>query len=404
MSKKNILILNTFPITGARLTGGQKREEAIVKNYKGIFGRVQYTGIFFKEHHKDYADTDIPIPPELYETMRQSPHTGDIVCGNAIYENPTVKRRMTEILRQLKPDIIQIEQVFPYFGMKRLLAELGLSPKIVFSSHNVEAPHKREILDSVGMPQEQINDIFKQIEEAELDLTRNSELVIACTKADGEYYKKHGAKKVVVARNGMALIKTTDTAVQHWKDYFAEHSINKKAIFVGAAHPPNWIGFETMIGYGMGFMPFDSRLVLVGGICDYFERTAREAYNPYHLTFWQRVISCNRPDDDNLAALINLADVIVLPITEGGGSNLKTAEAVLSGRPVVGTSHAFRSFEELMDLPNVHIADKPDDFRKAIVAAMSQPVQQRNAAEKKLAESVLWENCLADAVKEVGKL
>jgi glycosyltransferase involved in cell wall biosynthesis len=403
MAKKRILVVNTFPIKGA-LTGGQKREEAIVKTYKKAFDTVQYVGVFFDEHYKEYDPTDIAIPPELVETMRQSPHTGDIVCGKAIYNNPTIKRKMTTLLKRINPDIVQIEQVFPYFGMKPLLAELGMSPKIVFSSHNVEAPHKREILESVGMTKEEIDPVVEEIDEVEKDLTRISDLVIACTESDRKYYEKNGAKKTVVARNGMAAIKTTDEALSKWRKFFAERGINKTAVFIGSAHPPNWVGFESMVGTGLGFIPFDARILLVGGISDYFEQNFHEEYNPYHLTFWQRAIPCNRPDNDNLAAIIRLADVIILPMTEGGGSNLKTAEAVLSGRPVVGTSHAFRSFDELKKLPNVYIADSPDAFRKAIVTAMNEPIKPRSAAEKKLADSVLWENCLADAVKEVGKL
>jgi hypothetical protein len=403
--KKTILIINTFPIVSA-LTGGQKRQQAIVRAYadSGAFRTVQYVGIFFREHHKQFAATDIALPSELTETMRQSPHTGDIVSGEAIYDNPTVKRKMTALLLTLKPDIIQIEQVFPYLGMKKLLAEIGMQPKIIFSSHNVEAPHKREILESVGMPEAAIKPIVAKIHAAEIELTKQSDLVIACTETDRLYYEKHGAKRSVTARNGMAPIKTTEAAKAAWRQRFAAEGVAKTALFVGAAHPPNWVGFLRMIGMGMGFMPFGTRLVLAGGICDYFQNNTKEPYNPYHVTFWQRVLAAGRPDDDSLGALLMLADVIVLPITEGGGSNLKTAEAVLTGRPVVGTSHAFRSFEELMHLPNVHIADKPEDFRAAIVRAMQAPSQPRSAEQQQLADSVLWKNCLARAVSEVQTL
>ncbi|HYH74973.1 MAG TPA: glycosyltransferase [Candidatus Saccharimonadales bacterium] len=400
MAQKRILIINTFPIVSA-LTGGQKRQEAIVQAYAAAGYKVQYVGIYFKEHHKQAAVTDIELPPELHETMRQSPHTGDIVSGEAIYDNPTVKRKMTAMLLSFRPDIIQIEQVFPYLGMQRLLAEMNMQPKLLFSSHNVEAPHKRKILESTGMREDEIAPVVDKIHKAELELTKASELVIACTDADRRYYEKHGAKRTVTARNGMARIKTTEAAKEAWRQQYAKQGIAKTALFVGAAHPPNWVGFLEMIGTGMGFMPFDSRLVLAGGICDYFEQTINEPYNYFHLTFWQRVLAAGRPSDESLGALLMLADVIVLPITEGGGSNLKTAEAVLSGRPVVGTSHAFRSFEELKDLPNIYIADKPEAFRQAIVHAMQAPLQKRTAAQVDLAESVLWERCLMPAIEEV---
>lgn len=403
MAKKRILVINTFPIVNAQ-AGGQKRQAALVDAYQHAFAEVRYVGVFFKDYYKQYSEWDIPLPPELTPQVHAQPHLVDVTVGNAIFENALVKQKVTALLQEFQPDIIQIEQAFPYLGMKRLLAELGMHPKLIFSSHNVESPMKREILEGVHMPAAEINRVVQQIEDIELQLTRDSELVIACTKADQEYYDKHGARKSVVARNGMAPIKTTEAALQKWGTYFADRDIARKIVFVGSAHPPNWVGFTDMVGLAMGFVPFDSRVLLVGGICDYFQSTIKEAYNPAHTTFWQRVIACGKPDNEGLGALITLADVIILPITEGGGSNLKTAEAVLSGKAVVGTSHAFRSFEELMTLPNVYLADTPEAFRRAILTALHTPLQVRSAAQKKRADSVLWEHCLADAVQEVSKL
>lgn len=403
MSKQRILIINSFPIEQAQ-TGGQKRQAAIVEAYKGVFDRVQYVGVFFKDYYKHHSSWDIPLPPESTQQVHAQPHLVDVTCGNAIYENPTVKRKMTDILHSVRPDIIQIEQTFPYLGMKRLLAELGMNPKLVLSSHNVEAPMKREILEGVGMPKKDIDAAVKVIEDAELELAQKASLVIACTDADKRFYEKHGAQKVVLARNGMAAIKTTDEDLGHWRAYFAERDIQKKVLFVGSAHPPNWVGFTDMVGLGVGFLPFNARILLAGGICDYFEHTVKEPYNPQHATFWQRVAPCGRPSDDSLGALIQLADAIILPITEGGGSNLKTAEAVLANKPVVATEHAFRSFEELKSLPNVYVASTREAFHAAINQAISTKPQERTSAQRKLAESVLWENCLREAVTEVTKL
>lgn len=402
-ANKRVLIINTFPIVKP-MSGGQKRQAAIVEAYAKAFDKVRYVSVFFKEHHKQYSQWDIPLPDELTETMRRSPHTGDIVCGKAIYDNPTVKGRMAALLKDFRPDIIQIEQAFPYFGLKPLLEEMGLKPTLVYSSHNVEAPHKAEILRSTGMTEAEVKPVIKELKAVELDLVKEAGLVIACTETDRKFFAEHGAKKTVVARNGMAPIQATESELSYWRDYFAERGIAKKVLFVGAAHPPNWVGFEDMVGYGIGFLPFDARLFMIGGICDYFENNIREEYNPVHLTFWQRVIACGRLSEDRMNALISLADVIVLPITEGGGSNLKTAEAVLANKAVVATSHAFRSFEELKSLPNIYIADTKPAFQAAVAKALREPLKARTAGQEALAESVLWKNCLKDAVKEVTKL
>jgi hypothetical protein len=63
----------------------------------------------------------------------------------------------------------------------------------------------------------------------------------------------------------------------------------------------------------------------------------------------------------------------LLPITQGEGSNLKTAEALLSGKPIVATSHSFRGYEEFQYLPHITIADDPREVKAAIWRNMRRP-------------------------------
>jgi hypothetical protein len=403
MIRKRILLINTFPIANPQ-GGGQKRQAAFVEAYKKAFTEVKYVSVFFKGFYKEYDSTDIALPDHLTSTVHASPHTADLLAGKAIFDESTVKRRMIDLLTSFRPDIIQIEQAFPYAGLKPLLAELGIHPQLIYSSHNIEYLHKQEILESVHMSKPQIDAVVEEIKDIELELTERAGLVIACTEADRAFYQEHGAKHSVLARNGMAPIRTTEAAITHWKAHFAQEFVNKKALFVGAAHPPNWVGIRQMIGLNVGFLPFDSRLVLAGGIADHFRDSINEEYNPSHTTFWQRVELVTRPSDEALGALLTAADVIVLPITEGGGSNLKTAEAILADKTIVATSHAFRSFEPLRHLPNIYIADKPAEFRESMVRAFAAPRKERTAEERVLADSVLWKHCLNEAVKEVAKL
>jgi len=95
---------------------------------------------------------------------------------------------------------------------------------------------------------------------------------------------------------------------------------------------------------------------------------------------------------------------MLLPITEGGGSNLKTAEAILANKKVVTTSHALRSFEWFKDFPNVWVADTKQKFQDSITKAIKTPFVERTAAQKKQTQKVKWESCLADLIKEVKAL
>jgi hypothetical protein len=60
-----------------------------------------------------------------------------------------------------------------------------------------------------------------------------------------------------------------------------------------------------------------------------------------------------------------------------GGSNLKTAEALISGLPVVGTSQAFRGFADFADLPHIAVADTPEAFAAGIRHALDSDGARR---------------------------
>lgn len=401
MINKKILIVSNYPVIEAR-DGGQKRGAAIVEEYSKVFKEVKSVAVFRGRYPK-YQKDDIFVPSDGGWEGGLVPFVGDIIASEAIYNDPKVKAKMTRILKQFKPDIIQIEQTFPYMGLKPLLVSLGMQPTIILSSHNIEYSHKQEILQSLGVKPSVYRPVVEKIKQAEEAICKDAALVIAVTEHDMKIHRAMGAKNLVVAPNGIAKSIPSQKAADYWKNYCKKRSINHTVAFVGSAHPPNWVGFLQTVGEGVGFLPADTRLLLAGSISDYFQENFTDR-TPSQITFWQRVIPIGRLSEDRLAGLIQNADVLILPITEGGGSNLKTAEAVLSGRKVVATSFAFRSFEQYQNLPNIYIADKPAEFRKAIIKAIDAPLIERTPSQLRLAEKVQWKHCLQPAVKGAAAL
>jgi hypothetical protein len=404
MDNKKILVVGTYPIVLPR-HGGQKRLDAIVNLYKENFASVKYISVFFEGFYSDYSADDIPLGREGEIAVHQSPMTGDIICGESIYTDPEVKSKFTKLLSQFKPDVIHIEQPFPYLGIKPLLKELGLAPKIIFGSQNIEAPMKREILEGYNTPEEVIVQIQNKIHQLEVDLSIESDLVVACTEADLNIHRKMGAKNLVLAANGVESLMTTQSAEDYWKAKYKAMGVEKTAVFVGSAHPPNWAGFMQMVGKGLGFIPHDARIVAAGSISDFFDREIKEDnLDVRDVTFWLRAYSAGRLSEDRLRGIINVADVIILPITEGGGSNLKTAEAIIANKKVVATSHALRSFDWFKDFPNVWVSDTPEEFRRSIAEALGASLIKRTKVQERQAQSVLWKNCLAELINEVKSI
>ena len=404
MIAKKILLLSTYPIKSPQ-HGGQKRTRAIYEAYQANFAEVRHSAVFFRGFYADYNADDIALGGVGEQLVMQSPLTGDMVCGEAIYKDPVVKKKMTKLLLELQPDIIHIEQPFPYLGVRPLLDELNLKPKLVFGSQNIEAPMKREILESANVPIQEINTAVRIISELEHELSKDSDLVVACTESDLNEHTKMGAKKVVLAPNGIAPIKTDESSRGHCRRRFKRLGVKRTVLFVGSAHPPNWTGFLQMVGKGLGFVPTDTRIVIAGSIADYFEREIKaDTPDIEDATFWLRAFSAGRLSEARLGALIEQCDIMLLPITEGGGSNLKTAEAILADKKVIATNHALRSFEWFKDFPNVWVADSQRDFQKSIGEALAAPFRNRTAEQKQLAQRVKWDNCLAEMVKTVGRL
>lgn len=404
MVHKKILLLSTYPIKNPQ-HGGQKRTRAIYEAYRDNFTAVRHSAVFFRGFYSDYDAEDIPLSHISEQLVMRSPLTGDIVCGEAIYKDPVVKKRISKLLLELKPDIVHIEQPFPYLGLRPLLEELGLKPKIIFGSQNIEAPMKQEILEGADMPSNMIKDAVDTISELEHSLSMASDLVVACTADDMKAHMKMGAKKTVLAPNGVAPIKSNQRARAHWATAFKRLEVKNLVLFVGSAHPPNWTGFLQMVGKSLGFITADTRIVIAGSISDYFEREIKsEAMNIEDATFWLRAFSAGRLSEERLGALIEQCDIMLLPITEGGGSNLKTAEAILANKKVIATNHALRSFEWFKHFPNVWVADSRRDFQKSIQEALEAPFYNRTTEQAQHAQRVRWDNCLTEMISAVSRL
>jgi glycosyltransferase involved in cell wall biosynthesis len=100
------------------------------------------------------------------------------------------------------------------------------------------------------------------------------------------------------------------------------------------------------------------------------------------------------PTENDLDYLINRAAVLLLPIAHGGGSNIKTAEALLTDRPIIGTSTAFRGYDKFRMSKGVTIKDDVGEFRRALRTALSTAASCNFKREN--AELLLWERCVAN--------
>jgi hypothetical protein len=401
---KKILILSTYPIKNP-IHGGQKRVAALYNSYRKAGFEVDIKSIFFPLHYREYCKDDVKIPKKYLVKMSQSPLTGDVITGEIIRDDLKLKEKIKKKIKESNPDIIQLEHPFLYIGLEDIIMSLQKKPKLVFSSHNTEYKMKEEMLKKEGYPAIEIKNVVGKIHSIEKRLANDADLIISVSENDKKDLIGMGISKnkIIVARNGMEIPKPSKAALKFWDDFFKEKGVTKTAVFIGSAHPPNWNGFLELINNRIGFLKPNQRIVLAGGISEYF-KNYYTTNNPESVIFWKRVLPVGKLTQDKLSALIMTSSCILLPITEGGGSNLKTAEALLSGKQVVCTSYALRSFEEFSNNPKLKIADTQDSFIKEISTIMSTDTTEPKEVRSSELLTLTWQEILKDVTKEVSEL
>jgi hypothetical protein len=105
-----------------------------------------------------------------------------------------------------------------------------------------------------------------------------------------------------------------------------------------------------------------------------------------------------------LDALLARAAVILLTKTRGGGSNVKTSEALLARRPVVATRLAFVGFEGWRDLLGVAIANEPTLYWKLVARQLTCPQVIAPPWDLDRRDDLLWQACLAPMMVASEKL
>ncbi len=163
---------------------------------------------------------------------------------------------------------------------------------------------------------------------------------------------------------------------------------------VGSAYPPNIEGFlDVVLKDGPHFLPPKKSIAVCGGMSEgifgagTYQRFARA--NGERVHFFPNI------SDGHFAHLRERATAAILPITFGGGSNLKTAEALSTGCWVVATSTALRGYESFRDDPGVIVTDDPAEFRRATARVLrSEPprLTQDNIDHR---DGLFWDRAIA---------
>lgn len=389
----HILILGSYPAVQPR-HGGQIRLAEIIRAYQAAGHQVQNINLYTMDEVAARGPDDFPYPHDTPWRLWQGqavPLIEDLTSGRYAASDELAYARLTQAV-EAEPDIIHLEQpwLLPLVVRWRTEGKF-VQARIVYGSQNLEAQLKLAILHQYGIVQaEAIVAEIAALEQAACEL---ADVVLAVSVTDLAQLNRWSPGCAVLAANGIAAWQASADALSHWRSRLPACTF---PLFIASAHPPNISGFFETLGESLGFLPPDTRLCVLGSVGSHI------ANHPL-LTRWAP-LNCSRlqvlgmVEDEALAAIKTLAHVLILPITAGGGSNIKTAEALYSGKHVLGTPTSFRGFEDYLDLPGVHVVQPGREFTRKLQQLLHMPPPPSRPQDEARRQHLLWTHTLAPMI------
>jgi glycosyltransferase involved in cell wall biosynthesis len=319
----------------------------------------------------------------------------DVTLGRIASQDRHIQSEVQQRVDRVRPDVVVLDHpwLLPVFD------SLKIRVPMIYSAHNVEWRLKEKNLEIIGEPSDVVEVWGAKVRALEEQALQTAALTVAVSDSDATWLNQFTKNPVPVAKNGTSRRLASPQRVVNWTRHFGDRNIG---VFIASGHPPNAVGFWEMLGPSFGFLDPTQAVLSVGSVGAQI-REHRDFLRHRSVNNARCLVSGFQPDRD-VAAILEMSHAALLPITAGEGSNLKTAEALVSGRPIIATSRAFRGFEAFIGEQGVLIADTNSEFRAAVKEGLQGP--RMLGAKREAADALLWSSALrpfADAVLEAGK-
>ena len=393
---KRVLGFGTYPIVKP-VHGGQRRVAAFKAFYESIGIDYIYACIYDPNQYGSelVGPDDIAL---IATASDQGPISliGDVLSGCQAATDEASFQHFIGVVQRLRPDALQLEHPFMWPLVKRLREELGEEClPLIYSSHNVEAPLKGEILSLSRVPTELRRNICDRIEQTEAEVSRAAALVVCVSSAEQEYYLGYqpSAARIVVVPNGVDRPPAQNPEFAPCSRTFAERPF---AFMVGSAYPPNIDGFcRYVLADGAYMVPPRKSIAVCGGVCPGI--LEHPLYQRFVAANSQRIHFFPKIEDPELWSIKMKCHAVLLPIGTGRGSNLKTAEALVLGKWVIATSIAMRGYEAFLGVEGLIIANDSGEVRRAIAQVLRSPPPPVSEKSRQAREALYWDRCFADS-------
>ena len=307
-----LLALNDYPILNA-VSGGAARLANGLASLDADVILVSFGGGF---------ECALLAPGLLHVTVRKSAShlsferavndghpisISDGVAALFVAENRALATLLGEFVQRV--DAVDFEHCYmapALDGLRALRPDLP----VIYSAHNVEAQLKKELLRDHPLGAS----FARFIGDLEARLAATARLVVCCTQADANHFKRLGAQTVLLP-NGCA----SDLALPPLP------TGRPIAGFLGSGHGPNVDAGRFIVQQLAPRLP-DITFALVGGVCE-----AMPSDLPANVQLHGVV------DEATKSAILAGWSVGLNPLSAGGGASLKVPDYMAHGLAVIST-------------------------------------------------------------------
>jgi hypothetical protein len=383
-----------YPLDNPR-HGGQLRCQQINRWLRARGHQVTILSILGVEGIRTHLGPQINIPNKFREEYLGTLADDFPYAAYAGYfSTPVGAKELSRALKFRDFDVVWEDHPYIHGPLKTLQVARGAKPMYVYSSHNVEHQLVTDILADRKFKQDSnlvTSRVLEAVRSQEKQAVQDADAVVGVTLTDLEVLSKWNPQaKLIHAPNASRAIRAKSTDTESVLSFIG---LSQYALFVGSGHPPNAQGFLNMLGLTLEYLAPDFRIVCVGG-ASWAIKEAIQKLGSGELPF-SRLVLLDEVADEVLNDLRKHATVVLLPIISGGGSNLKTAEALLGPSRILATSKSFRGFEDYYLAEGVEIIDNPLEYRKRL-SQISRAMEEHNFCRHEIIGAPLtWDRALS---------
>ncbi|WP_457587931.1 hypothetical protein [Ensifer canadensis] len=399
LKSPTLLILTTYPLVNP-MHGGQIRARNLAEKFKCNGWHVETVAYVDEDTHEPIGANDklFERKNDLYNSFEGEEilFLNDLQISKHVSSQDVVNEFLKAVPSRL--DAIHVEQPWLWPLASAYRKNVNRECTLIYGSANIESGLKVDILKSLGGQKRSVllKKVYEQIDELEKTASREADIVVGVSQADLDTIKTWVPKgKLILAPNGVAPLTAQENYLEKWREKLRGVRF---LLYAASAHPPNFTNFSEIVGGSLGSFPPNTKLAVVGSVSQHiYEQCARGVFSGVNLSRLELLFQVSNED---LAAIKALCHGFFLPIPFGGGTNLKTAEALQSGKFVVGTKEAFRGFESYSSLSGVHIADNPEQLHAAVRNVMridGAPLRNEGAVD-----ALSWDHCFEPLLRAVN--